>query len=152
MMTTIRELLDALPHLRFTGTGSTTRRRISGISTDSRSLTKSEVFIALVGENFDVHRFIDIAAERGAALAIVSERWFAEGGDAVRKDSAASLPLLVVPDTLVAYGQIATAHRQQFSYPVIAIAGSNGKTTTKELTADVLSGRYNVLRTEGNLN
>jgi UDP-N-acetylmuramoyl-tripeptide--D-alanyl-D-alanine ligase len=147
MTTTIRELLDALPHLRFTGTGSTTRRKINGFSTDSRSLTTGEVFIALVGENFDGHRFIDIAAERGASAAIVSERWFAGEGETTRR-----LPLMVVADTLVAYGQIATAHRERFSYPVIAIAGSNGKTTTKELTADVLAMRYNVLRTEGNLN
>jgi UDP-N-acetylmuramoyl-tripeptide--D-alanyl-D-alanine ligase len=144
---TIGDLLDVVPHLGFEGSRAALRRRIKGFSTDSRSLKKGEAFIALVGENFDGHDFIEIAAERGASVAIIAQRRSA-GGD----EPASSLPMIVVEDTLVAYGQIASAHRSQFACPVIAVAGSNGKTTTKELVADVLSRRYNVLRTEGNLN
>jgi UDP-N-acetylmuramoyl-tripeptide--D-alanyl-D-alanine ligase len=146
-MTTIGELLDAIPHLHYTGTAASRRRKITGFSTDSRSLTTGEIFVALIGENFDGHDFIGVAAERRAAAAVVSRNRLAD-----RALTDSPLPLIYVDETLTAYGQIATAHRTRFKYPVIAIAGSNGKTTTKELVADVLAVRYNVLRTEGNLN
>lgn len=143
---TIRELLELLPHRVFTGTAAARRRSIKGFSTDTRSLKTGEVFIALRGEHFDGHAFLEAARERGAGLAIVDEAWM-DGGGAVD-----DLPLLVVPDALRAYGLIAAAHRGRFDIPVIAIAGSNGKTSTKELVADLLATRYQVLRTEGNLN
>jgi UDP-N-acetylmuramoyl-tripeptide--D-alanyl-D-alanine ligase len=143
---TLRDLLDLLPHDRFTGAPASARRAVRGFSTDTRSLTKGEVFIALLGETFNGHAFLDAAAERGASAAIVARSWFDTGS------APAGLPCIVVDDTLAAYGAIATAHRESFSYPVVAVAGSNGKTTTKELVADLLSAKYNVLRTEGNLN
>ncbi len=143
---TIKELVELLPHHAFTGAASARRRVVKGYSTDSRSLTTGEVFIALRGESFDGHDFLAAAGERGAAMAIVDARWRERG------DGPEGLPLLVVDDTLEAYGQIAAAHRDRFAIPVIAIAGSNGKTTTKELVADLLATRYQVLRTEGNLN
>lgn len=144
---TLRDLLSILPHDTFTGTAATARRTVRGYSTDSRSLKKGEVFIALTGEQFDGHAFIESIAGKGAAAAVVSRKWF--GGNGEREHL---LPMIVVENTLAAYGRIATGHRSQFSYPVIAVAGSNGKTTTKELAADVLATKHNVLRTEGNLN
>lgn len=146
-MTTVRDLLRILPHEAFTGPASAARRAVRGCSTDSRSLKKGEVFIALTGERFDGHDFIEAAAAKGAAVAVVSGEWFRRGSHLQNLP-----PMIVVEDTLAAYGRIATAHRSAFQYPVIAVAGSNGKTTTKELIADVLATRYDVLRTEGNLN
>ncbi|HVZ37748.1 MAG TPA: UDP-N-acetylmuramoyl-tripeptide--D-alanyl-D-alanine ligase [Candidatus Kapabacteria bacterium] len=140
---TIRDLLRELENGRYNGSARTAARAVRGFSTDSRSLKKGEVFVALQGETFNGHDFIGDVARRGAAAAVVSSAW---DGD------AAGLPLIAVDDTLAAYGTIATAHRMQFTIPVIAVAGSNGKTTTKELIADLLAERHTVLRTEGNLN
>lgn len=146
-MATIRDLLTILPYNTFTGAAAVARRAIKGYSTDSRSLKKGDVFIALVGEQFDGHAFIEAVAAKGAAAAIVSQDWFGQG-----KELGNLPPMIVVDDTLAAYGRIATEHRAGFKYPVIAVAGSNGKTTTKELIADVLATKHDVLRTEGNLN
>jgi UDP-N-acetylmuramoyl-tripeptide--D-alanyl-D-alanine ligase len=143
---TIGGLLEVLDDVHFVGTSHAKRRRIRGFSTDSRSLKKGEVFCALSGEQFDGHNFLSKVAHRAAA-AIVSSNWFAR-----QHDVQLPLPLVVVDDTLTAYGAIATIHRMQFGIPVIAVAGSNGKTTTKDLVAGVLASRYRVLATEGNLN
>ncbi len=144
---TVRDLLSVLSHELFSGRTGSARRAVRGFSTDSRSLKKGEVFVALVGEQFDGHDFIERAAAQGASAAVVSSAWFHRVGE---RDG--DLPMIVVQDTLAAYGSIATVHRSRFTYPVIAVAGSNGKTTTKELIADLLATRYTVLRTEGNLN
>lgn len=132
---------------QFVGPAAALRRSVRGVSTDTRSLKKGDAFVALAGENFNGHSFIQAAAERGAAVAIVANAWNDE-----RVSNPAPLPVISVTDTLAAYGWIARAHRLQFQIPVIAVAGSNGKTSTKEMIADLLSTRYNVLRTEGNLN
>lgn len=132
---------------QFIGAITALRRNVRGVSTDTRSLKKGDAFVALTGENFDGHSFIRTAAEQGAAVAIVANAWNQE-----RERIPAPLPVISVADTLVAYGWLARAHRSQFNIPVIAVAGSNGKTSTKEMIADVLATRYNVLRTEGNLN
>lgn len=149
MIATVRDLLGAVEEGHFTGEGRAERRSVKGFSTDTRSLKKGEVFIALTGENFDGHRFLDMAAERGAPVALVARSWF-DGAAGARP--ATDLPLIVVEDTLVTYGRIASAYRESFDIPVVAVAGSNGKTTTKELIADLLAVKHNVLRTEGNLN
>lgn len=144
---TIRDLADLLSDSRYIGKAGGARRGIKGFSTDSRSLKKGEAFFALVGENFDGHAFIDAVAANGASVAVVSEGWFER-----QKELHDLMPVIVVPDTLAAYGQVAAAHRSGFDIPVIAVAGSNGKTTTKELIADLLATKHTVLRTEGNLN
>ena len=112
----------------------------SAISTDTRSIAAGELFVALSGPNFDAHDFVATAAARGAAGAVVSRR--------VDID----LPQLVVDDTLAALQRAASAWRAQFGIPVIAVAGSNGKTTTKELIATVLAGQGPCLATKGTLN
>ena len=115
---------------------------VRGVSTDSRTVAAGDLFVALRGERFDGHRFLDEAARRGAVGAIV----------AVAPERDQGLPVVVVADTLVALGELGRFYRRRFSIPVIAIAGSNGKTTTKEMIAAVLGTRYTVLATEGNLN
>lgn len=141
---TLADIVNNASSARFAGTADPARTEIRGISTDSRSIAPGELFIALKGENFDGHNFVEGVRERGAAAAVVSSEW--------AKDHQSQLPLVVVPDPLAAYGELARAHRRSFSFPVVAIAGSNGKTTTKELVAAVLSRKFNVLKTTGNLN
>ena len=98
---------------------------IKSISTDSRTLEKGDLFIALIGENHDGHEYLSEARTHGAIAALVM-REVSEGIN------------LQVPDTLQALGQIAAAWRQQLKIPLIAVAGSNGKTTVKEMIASIL--------------
>jgi UDP-N-acetylmuramoyl-tripeptide--D-alanyl-D-alanine ligase len=118
-----------------------------GISTDTRTLTAGNLFIALAGENFDGHDCLAQAAERGAAGFLIRT-------DAAGKLATApeELPAIGVPDTLRALGDIACDWRRRFPVPVIAITGSSGKTTTKEMVAAIAARTRNLLRTEGNLN
>lgn len=115
--------------------------RHPNVCTDTRKLRNGDLFFALHGANFDGNDFALRALEQGAAYAIVDE------------DVAPSDPrCLLVEDTLLALQALATRHRRQFDIPVIGITGTNGKTTTKELIRSVLSRKYNLLATEGNLN
>jgi UDP-N-acetylmuramoyl-tripeptide--D-alanyl-D-alanine ligase len=117
---------------------------ISRISTDSRTLQSGDLFVALRGENFDGHRFVAVAKEHGAIGAIVEHSWAGE--------VSSDFSLLRVRDTLVAYQKIAAGYRRQLPLKVIAITGSNGKTTTKDFAAAALGHRFRVTKTEGNLN
>lgn len=141
---TVAELLRNLSSARYIGAGAPERIEVRGFSTDSRTISPGDVFIALKGESFDGHDFIGMVVGKGAAAAIVSDEWARSG--------EAAFPLIGVPNPLTAYGELARAHRRTFSGPVVAVAGSNGKTTTKELVAAVLSKKFNVLKTTGNLN
>ena len=128
--------------------------RFSGVSTDSRSIEHGDLFVALVGDKFDGHGFLDQARSKGAAAALVS-REAAAGGDASDSDTLPQLPQLLVPDTRRALGALACGWRQGFDIPVVAVTGSNGKTTTKEMIASILARAYgeeNRLATVGNLN
>ena len=116
-----------------------------GIYTDSRSAHDGKLFLALRGENFDGHHFVQTTADHGAVGAIVEK-----GFDNVITPS--HFALLEVEDTLLAYHKIAARYRQTLSAKVIAITGSNGKTSTKDFIAEVLARKYRVLKTEGNLN
>lgn len=112
------------------------------VSTDSRSLPQGCLFFALKGERFDGNLFARKTLDEGAAFAVVDDPAVA----------AADPRLLLVPDVLKALQDLATHHRQQFDIPVIGIAGSNGKTTTKELVGAVLTSHYPAHVTSGNLN
>lgn len=101
--------------------------RISSVSTDSRDLAAGALFVALSGDHFEGHAFVKQARAAGAAALLVS-RDVEHGG----------LPTILVPDTLEALGELARAHRQRFRGPVIAITGSNGKTTTREMCVAIL--------------
>jgi UDP-N-acetylmuramoyl-tripeptide--D-alanyl-D-alanine ligase len=118
---------------------------VGGISIDSRRLEGGEAFVAIQGKRFDGHRFIEEAAHRGAACLVVSHVPVASNG-------SAALPLVLVDDTAVALGDLARYHRRRLGQPVIAITGSCGKTTTKELIGRLLGGPDEVLRTAGTQN
>jgi len=112
----------------------------TGVSTDTRTVKQGELFFAINGENFDAHDYLQQAADSGAVAAVVS------------KTGSDSLPLLAVEDTVHALGQLAQACRMQFSFPVVGITGSNGKTTVKEMIASILQVSGEPLVTIGNLN
>lgn len=116
-------------------------KQYPSIQTDTRKLKKDDLFFALKGPNFNGNAFAHQALEQGAAYAIVDEA------------AGQSHPnIIVVNDALATLQQLAKHHRQQFSIPFIAITGSNGKTTTKELVHVVLSSTYKTYTTQGNLN
>jgi UDP-N-acetylmuramoyl-tripeptide--D-alanyl-D-alanine ligase len=117
-------------------------RRFSRISTDTRALGPGALFVALAGERFDGHDYLPVAAAAGATGAVVRA-----GTPPVE-----GLTLFEAPDTLVAYGRLARARRREISGPVIAVTGTNGKTSTKEMLAAVLATRYVVHATRANNN
>jgi len=112
----------------------------TGVSTDTRTLAPGDLFVALAGPNFDGHRFIGEAAGRGAVGAIVN------------RHDADVLPSVEVQDTRLALGQLSAHWRRQFDIPLVAVTGSNGKTTVKNMIASILSGTGPGIATQGNLN
>ena len=122
---------------------------IPHITTDTRKIAAGDLFIALRGENFDGADFAADALHKGAAAVLVNGPLSASVQKDLKKEKGT---VLTVPDTLKAYQEIAHAWRMKFDIPVVAITGSNGKTTTKDLTAAVLSGRGAVCRTAANYN
>jgi len=140
MRGTLAQLVAAIPGARLVGADVA----FGGVSTDSRKADAGALFVALRGESFDAHDFLDQVAARDVAAVVVStlpDGW--------------SLPAIVVPDTLVALGRIAHAWRTGFTLPVIGVTGSNGKTTVKEMIASILAaavGEEARLATQGNLN
>lgn len=114
----------------------------SGVSTDSRRIEPGAMFFALRGDNFDGNRFARAALDAGAAWAVVSRDSGLSDGER----------MIAVDDTLEALQALARRHRSRFRIPVIGLTGTNGKTTTKELLCAVLSTRFRVTATAGNLN
>ncbi len=115
------------------------------ITTDSRDCPDGSIFIALKGESFDGNQFASQALGKGCAVAIVSD-------EQVYHNYQGNKQMVLVPDTLQAYKDMAREHRRRFDIPVVGITGTNGKTTTKELVRTVLAQKYNVMATEGNYN
>ena len=123
-----------------------------GVSTDTRSVRAGELFIALRGVKYDAHEFLATARERGAVAALVAEDALSQ--PAVAAVAASGLPLLAVADTRLALGALAAAWRARFDLPLLAVTGSNGKTTSKEMLVSILAAAFGdaVLATRGNLN
>ncbi|WP_338450783.1 UDP-N-acetylmuramoyl-tripeptide--D-alanyl-D-alanine ligase [Niallia oryzisoli] len=116
---------------------------IEGVSIDSRKITQGNLFIPFKGEHSDGHRFVEDALKKGAAAAL----W--------QKDvpnPPTNLPILVVEDTLLALQELARSYRNELDVKVVGITGSNGKTTVKDMTANLLALEYKVQKTEGNYN
>ncbi|MDP3732619.1 MAG: UDP-N-acetylmuramoyl-tripeptide--D-alanyl-D-alanine ligase [Candidatus Omnitrophota bacterium] len=118
---------------------------IRGISIDSRTIHPQDAFIAIKGNNFDGHDFIDEAIKKGASCIIVHSSEFIV-------HSKKKVSIIKVNDTTKALGDIARFQRIKFNIPVIAVTGSNGKTTTKEMIAHILSRKFKVLKSEGTKN
>jgi len=116
--------------------------RYEGVSIDSRTLRAGELFVAVAGPRFDGHDFVGEVARRGAAAAVIHHA----------VEAPAGFPLLRVDDTTAALADLARETRQRAALPVVAITGSTGKTTTKDMAAALLGARGPVLKTEGNLN
>jgi len=113
---------------------------VTGVSTDSRTVTRGQLYVALRGAHFDGHEFVAAAAARGAAAALVA------------RATACALPQYLVPDTLAGYQALSRFHRERFALPVAGITGTNGKTTVKEMTARILAQRAPVLASARNFN
>ena len=126
-------------------------RQSAGVTTDSREVRKGEMFFALRGENFDGNDYASKALEAGAAYAVVSS------DSSLASESVKDSRIIPVEDTLSTLKELARTHRCSMTVegkrlPVIALTGTNGKTTTKELINAVLSVKYRVTATRGNLN
>lgn len=137
----VKDILEATEGALLQGSLKT---EFSSVSTDTRSLKRGALFIAIIGKNFDGHNFIESAHSLGAKGAVMSEE------KTLSSDGA--FALIKVKDTIKALAEIAKYHRKRFDIPVIGITGSNGKTTAKEMVACLLSKRYNVLKNEGTEN
>jgi UDP-N-acetylmuramoyl-tripeptide--D-alanyl-D-alanine ligase len=148
MKLTVNDILH-LSHVQAIGFERSSGLVFTRVSTDSRTIQRGDLFLALRGETFDGHNFITKAVEAGAAMIIAEAKW-AEANQILF--SSLNVPRLIVHDTIRTFGQMATAHRRKFKIPVLVIGGSNGKTTTKEMVSSVLRTKFRVLNTEGNLN
>lgn len=115
---------------------------VKDVITDSRQIIEGSVFVALKGENFDGHKFVDSASEKGAVCSVV-EHWDLQDG---------TYPVIVVDSTYKALRDIAKLYRNQFNIPIVAITGSVGKTSTKDMIHSVLSNKFNTFKTMGNFN
>jgi UDP-N-acetylmuramoyl-tripeptide--D-alanyl-D-alanine ligase len=120
---------------------------VSGYSIDSRTVAAGELFFAVRGERFDGHDFVATAVERGAVAAVVSRARVA-----TLPDAALAVPLLIAEDPLIALQALAAHLRRRWGKRVVAVTGSAGKTTTKEAIAAALGAKFNVLKSQGNLN
>lgn len=113
---------------------------VTGVVHDTRNVKKGDLFTAIAGARFDGHRFVGAAVKKGAVAALVSKRVLGK------------TPQVLVSDTTQALGDLGRAQRLQWGGPVVAVTGSVGKTTVKDMTAHLLGGTLEVLKTEGNLN
>jgi UDP-N-acetylmuramoyl-tripeptide--D-alanyl-D-alanine ligase len=113
---------------------------VSGVSTDTRSLKKGDLFVALTGPNFDGHDYVAQAIEKGAAVVMVA------------RDLDCAVPQVIVADTRLALGNLAAGWRQSIKPVIVGLTGSNGKTTVKEMLSAILKVKGRVLATRGNLN
>ncbi|MDU2066402.1 MAG: UDP-N-acetylmuramoyl-tripeptide--D-alanyl-D-alanine ligase, partial [Sporomusaceae bacterium] len=120
--------------------GQVNLTEFTGVYTDSRKVVPGSLFVALKGENFDGHAFIADVIAKGAAAVIVD------------RPVASTVTTILCANTLKALQDLAAFHRRRFAIPVIAITGSNGKTTTKDMLAAILAEKWNVVKTPGNYN
>ena len=143
-MFTVKDILMSTTGVLLSGNENEILR---GVSTDTRRLKGGELFVAIKGERFDGHNFILDAVSKGAGAVLVQ--------DGCITNSNFKLPdtsLISVPNSITALGDIARFHRARFKIPLIGITGSNGKTTTKEMTAAILAKKFNIIKNFGTEN
>lgn len=147
MKTSLRELLSFSNGIPAGGQIDDIDQTVcSGISTDSRTISAGTVFLALSGDNFDGHDFVEAALKKGAVAAIVKRGFSSDSR------FAGTGTLIEVDDTLAALQIISREWRRKFRIPLLALTGSNGKTTTKTILGSIVARKYPVVYTEGNLN
>jgi UDP-N-acetylmuramoyl-tripeptide--D-alanyl-D-alanine ligase len=147
----IEEIVEVTGARLLLGEHTDLRRKIRRLCSDSREVGSGDLFVAFKGDQFDGHAFVAPSLQKGAIGALIENG--SEAASSVKSWSgAATRFVLAVPDALLAYQQLATYHRSRFQIPMVAVTGSNGKTTTKEMVARVLEERWKVLVTEGNFN
>ena len=142
-MWTIREISQATAGELVAGNPD---EEIAGVSIDSRTIKKGDIFICIRGERFDGHDFIPQAIKNGAAAICFCRDKAAVSGSKIPRNAIA------VSNTITALSALASYQRKRFSIPVIGITGTNGKTTCKEMLASLLSSRYKVLKNQGTRN
>jgi UDP-N-acetylmuramoyl-tripeptide--D-alanyl-D-alanine ligase len=133
----IEEVIHACGAIPFNISGI---NQVTGIATDSRKLQRGDLFVSLKGENFDGHDHAESAIKNGAVVVLSHQKLNVD------------IPYLLVENTLTALHKLAKHYKNKFKIPFVAVTGSSGKTTTKDMIASVLSEKYNVLKTEGNFN
>lgn len=146
---TLFQLTEILTTTTVTGFHTPEKTLITSINTDTRNLQPGEGFLALRGNNFDGHNFVGEAIEKGASCVIVEQEYTL---NSEIEQLSNNIPILQVENTLKAYQKIARWWRDRFDIPVISVTGSVGKTTTKELIAEVLATQGKVMKTEANYN
>ena len=137
--------LSGMALQNFSKSANHNQKLIAGISTDSRTIKTGEVFWVLSGDNFDGHDFVKKVQSKKPLFSVIASKQLSR----FEKNDFA---LLAVPDTLKALQELAGLQRKKFNIPLLALTGSNGKTTTKEMIFTLLKSRLNVHKTEGNLN
>lgn len=147
---TVEEVLEVTSARLLLGDRTGLRRTIRRLCSDSREVGSQDLFVAFKGDHFDGHDFVEQAIRQGAIGALIESG--SEAASSLKSRRGSSPFVLGVPDALLAYQQLATYHRSRFQIPIVAVTGSNGKTTTKEMVARVLEERWKILVTEGNLN
>src|SRR5579884_1569119 len=151
---TVEEILEITGAHLLAGNPHAVRRVVERVCTDSRTTTAGDLFVAFHGERFDAHQFLADVLAKGVIVVLVNVDATLPPAvsKAAHKNGQGELFVLGVPDTIIAYQQLAAFHRSRFKISVVAVTGSNGKTTTKEMVARVLEERWPILVTEGNLN
>jgi len=150
---TVAELREVISVKVLAGDPSlSAKRRIRGICTDSRSIRRGDLFVALQGDRFDGHQFVPAVLAKGAVGALVHDGYRWQGRRQTSMGTRNEPFVFGVQDPLFAYQQLATHYRSRFTLPVVAVTGSNGKTTTKDMVAGVLAERWRTLKTEANYN
>ncbi len=150
-MFTIKEILNATCGILINQNQNVADNNIQccGVSIDSRKIKPNEIFFAVAGDNFNGHDYIQKAIEAKAAVVIAETAWAKEHAEDLNKIDT---PIIAVENTVSALAALARTHRKKFSIPVIAVTGSNGKTTTKDMIACVLSAEYKVLKSKASFN
>ncbi len=142
---TVQELAEQVKGRLLSAKAGFLKVKFTGVSIDSRSVTAGNLFVALPGEKNDGHNFVSQAVKNGASAVLVQE-------GRAEKIKLEDVPVIQVPDTKIALQELAYHYRRKFDLPVVAITGSNGKTTTKEMIASVLSKKYRVLKSQKSFN
>ena len=141
----VQDFLKLIDGKIITGSGET---EVNDFYKDSRLVRKNGTYISIIGEKFDGNDFVGNAIDAGASVCIISK----ENANVVEKAKKNNTTLILVADTLKALQEIAKYKRSLFNIPVVAVTGSVGKTSTKDMIASVLSSKYNTLKTKGNMN